>query len=144
MFDRAQRISSVLTLAGLALLMTRTALAAGYVVIGEENLRKLATRSLMPEYPRKSEQNRAAGVSVTKFYVDETGNVENIQVLQAPDRYIEASLAKAISQWKFQPYHSNGRIVRVLGKLTFYFSQERGRGHVQNPRFHSLLRYRQR
>ena len=112
-------------------------------MIGEESLRKLAIRSPTPEYPTTSKQNRATGVSVTKFYVDEKGNVENIQVLQAPDRFIEASLVKAISQWKFQPYHFNGRIVRVLGKLTFYFSLERGRGHVQNPRFNNYSRYRQ-
>jgi len=144
MFDRAQQISSVLTLAGLALLMIGPASAAGYVVIGEESLRKLAIRSPTPEYPTTSKQNRATGVSVTKFYVDEKGNVENIQVLQAPDQFIEVSLVKAISQWKFKPYHFNGRTTRVLGKLTFYFSLERGRGRVQSPRFHSLLRYRQR
>jgi TonB family protein len=113
-------------------------------VIGEESLRKLAIRSPTPEYPTTSRKNRATGVSITKFYVDEKGNVENIQVLQAPDQFIEASLVKAISQWKFQPYHFNGRIVRVLGKLTFYFSLQQGRGQVQNPRFNNYSRYRQR
>ncbi|MEK6304299.1 MAG: energy transducer TonB [Acidobacteriota bacterium] len=144
MFDRPQGISRVLILAGLALLMPRPVLASGYVVIGEESLRKLAIISPTPGYPTTSKQNRATGVSVTKFYVDEKGHVENIQVLQAPDQFIEASLVKAISQWKFQPYHFNGRTRRVLGKLTFYFTLERGRGDVQNPRFTIFSKDRQR
>lgn len=143
MFDRPPGISRVLILAGLTFLMSRPVYSTGYVVIGEARLRKLAITSPTPEYPATSKRNRATGVSVTKFYVDEKGHVENIQVLQAPDQFIEASLVKAISQWKFQPYHSDGRLMRILGKLTFYFVLERGRGRVQNPRFNSFSSYRQ-
>lgn len=143
MFDRSQAISRVLTLTALTLLLTAPARAGGYVVIGEERLRKLAISFPMPEYPRKSKQNRATGVSVTKFFVDESGNVESIEVLQAPDRYIEASLVAAINKWKFQPYSSDGQTKRILGKLTFYFALDRGRGRVENPRFSSFPKQRQ-
>ncbi|HLG17705.1 MAG TPA: energy transducer TonB [Blastocatellia bacterium] len=94
----------------------------------------------MPDYPPRSAKNRATGVSVTELEINEAGNVERVDVLQAPDEYIEAALINAISRWKFEPSMHKGRAWRVKGKLTFYFVVERGKARVMNPKFPAQAR----
>lgn len=92
---------------------------------------------LMPEYPEISRNRNATGVSVSRIEINESGEVKNIEVLQAPDQYIEAALVKSIGQWRFQPFTQKGQPRSVRGKLTFYFLIEGGKAFVKNPRFHA-------
>ena len=112
--------------------------SANYVKMPEQGLRGRATKTVVPIYPEESQKNGASGVSVTRIEVDEEGNVTEVEILQAPDRFIETALIEAIKEWKFQPFDLNGNPRRLVGKLVFYFVIDGGKARVDSPKFRKL------
>ncbi|MGH9849777.1 MAG: energy transducer TonB [Blastocatellia bacterium] len=107
----------------------------GYLQVSEGLLRRNASNTIVPGYPAESKRRRAKGVAVAQLEIDESGNVAEIEVLEAPDRYTEEAMIKAVRQWKFPPVTVGGKPRCVRGKLTFYFVIEQGKATVRSPSF---------
>src|SRR5262249_36643460 len=100
--------------------------------VAETSLRRAATRMVMPEYPKGEEQLN--GVAVAEITTDVSGNLSRVDILEAPSKSAADSMKNAISQWKFKLSYRDGKAVRYLSKLTFYFSYNHGKRQVRNPK----------
>lgn len=77
------------------------------------------------EYPRRALRRDVEGHVVVHFTITKTGNVENIEIVEAePEGYFEESVREAVGKYKFQPRVRNGEPVatenverRVVFKL---------------------------
>jgi len=104
------------------------------IKVSEISLRKLATKTVLPDFPEEAKKRGAKGVAVAQLEVDEKGDVAQVEVLEAPDPLIKKAVADATKQWKFKPSASSGEPVRIQGKLTFYYVIDRNEARVENPR----------
>lgn len=104
--------------------------------VGEDGIRKSASKTLMPSYPAEALKKRAHGVAVIALQYDTRGDVVHTAVLETPSKSIGDAVELAVKQWKFVPSKKqDGTPVSVRGKLTFYFEIDKdGKGQVQNPR----------
>lgn len=100
----------------------------------ESVIRKAAIKSVMPKYPSSSRKRGANGVAVADVEIDEDGEIAMVKIVESPDRETGRAVEKAIRQWKFTQLKAQGKPVRVLSKLTFYFVIQKGKGRVENPR----------
>jgi TonB family protein len=104
--------------------------------VGEDGMRKSASKIVMPSYPNEALKKREQGVAVVELEYDAKGEVVNTTVLETPSKSIGEAVVRAIKQWKFAPSKKqDGTPVSVRGKLTFYFEIDKeGNGRVQNPK----------
>lgn len=104
--------------------------------VGEDGMRKSASKTVMPLYPEEALKKREQGVTVVEVQYDSKGDVVSTSVLEAPSKSIGDAAVTAIKQWKFVPSKKqDGTPVSVRGKLTFYFEIDKdGKGMVQNPK----------
>lgn len=104
--------------------------------VGEDGMRKSASKTVMPSYPEEAVKKREQGVVVVELQYDAKGDVVNASVLETPSRSIGDAVVIAVKQWKFVPSKKiDGTAVSVRGKLTFYFEIDKdGKGLVQNPK----------
>ncbi|MGH9237718.1 MAG: TonB family protein [Vicinamibacterales bacterium] len=86
-------------------------------------------RPVLTTVPRSA----SAGVVVVEVTTDTDGAVENVTMLEAPDRAIAKAVESAVARWSFQPLEVDGQKLRQTGKLTFYFVPGGGRWLVRNP-----------
>lgn len=104
--------------------------------VGEDGMRKSASKTVMPLYPEDALKQREQGVAVVELQYDDKGDVVNTVILESPSKSIGDAVSRAIKQWKFVPSkRENGTSVSVRGKLTFYFEIDtQGKGSVKNPK----------
>jgi TonB family protein len=104
--------------------------------VGEDGMRKSASKTVMPTYPEEALKKRAQGVAVVEVQYDAKGDVVSTTVLEAPSKSIGDAAVRATKQWKFVPSKKqDGTPVSIRGKLTFYFEIDKdGKGLVQNPK----------
>jgi TonB family protein len=104
--------------------------------VGEDGMRKSASKTVMPSYPDEALKKREQGVAVVELQYDAKGDVDSTTVLEAPSKSIGDAVARATKQWKFVPSKKeDGTPVSIRGKLTFYFEIDKdGKGLVQNPK----------
>ena len=104
--------------------------------VGEDGMRKSASKTVMPLYPEEALKKREQGVAVIELQYDTKGDVISTSLLEAPSRSIGDEVVAAVKQWKFTPSKKqDGTPVSVRGKLTFYFAIDKdGKGRVQNPK----------
>lgn len=71
-----------------------------------------------PQYPRKAAMRGIEGYVRVKFDVDETGAVENLEILEAkPPRVFDQATKRAVMKWKYQPKLVDGKPVTRRGLL---------------------------
>jgi TonB family protein len=104
--------------------------------VGEDGMRKSASKTVMPSYPEDAVKKRQQGVAVVELEYDPKGDVVSSFILEAPSKSIGDAVVSAVKQWKFVPSKKqDGTPVSVRGKLTFYFEiDKQGNGRVQNPK----------
>ena len=104
--------------------------------VGEDGMRKSASKTVIPAYPEDALKKREQGVAVVEVEYDAKGDVVDSAVLEAPSKSIGDAVVVAIKQWKFVPSKKqDGTPVSIRGKLTFYFEiDKQGKGLVQNPK----------
>ena len=104
--------------------------------VGEDGMRKSASKTVMPSYPEEARKKREQGVAVVELQYDAKGDVVSTTVLEAPSKSIGDAVVRATKQWKFVPSKKqDGTPVSIRGKLTFYFEIDKdGKGLVQNPK----------
>ena len=104
--------------------------------VGEDGMRKSASKTVMPSYPEEAIKKRQQGVAVVELVYDANGDVVKTYVLEAPSKSIGDAVVIALKQWKFVPSKKQDDTpVSVRGKLTFYFEiDDKSNGRVQNPK----------
>jgi TonB family protein len=104
--------------------------------VGEDGMRKSASKVVMPSYPDEARKRRQQGVAVVELEYDANGDVVSSSILEAPSTSIGDAVVSAVKQWKFVPSKKqDGTPVSVQGKLTFYFEIDKeGNARVQNPK----------
>ncbi len=104
--------------------------------VGEDGIRKSASKIVMPNYPQDALNKRQQGVAVVEVQYDGQGNVSDVSVLEAPTNSIGEAVVVAVKQWKFTPSKKkDGTPVSIRGKLTFYFEIDKaGKAIVKNPK----------
>jgi len=108
---------------------------SGVINLRELSLRRAATVSPMPEYPRPSLERKASGVAVAALSIGLDGRPEKAEILEAPDSETAAAVQAAVMRWvvPWQSGPAGEPVRRRTGKLTFYFRIVDGRGRVFNP-----------
>ena len=107
------------------------------LVVPESALRKLATKTVMPEYPAATRERGVQGRAVALLQFDEESNVVAVKILEAPDEETGKSVSDAIRKWKFVKASvpdAGGASVRMESRLTFYFEIIDGRAMVRPPK----------
>jgi TonB family protein len=76
-----------------------------------------ATRAV---YPLDAQSQGIQGQVVVKILISETGDVKSAEVLSG-DPLLRKSAIDAAKKWKFKPYITNGKPVKVMAQLPFDF-----------------------
>ena len=106
----------------------------GGSVMGEGAWRKHASNRAMPIFPALSLAAGAQGVAVAYVVSAADGTMGRVDMLEAPDPAIGASVQRALMQWRITPRRADARGPRHFeGRITFYFKIVKGRGSVLNP-----------
>jgi protein TonB len=103
--------------------------AASCVLRGQETIRvaeadakKAATNMVKPEYPALARQMGVSGLAVVQAEVGTDGNVEKVSPVKG-NVLLSSAAARAVQQWKFTPFTSEGKPVKAVMVLTFNFVQ---------------------
>lgn len=83
-----------------------------------------------PEYPMQARLKNIEGFVVMKFDITETGQTDNISVMQAsPPQIFNSSAIRAIRKWKYKPKIENGKAVRQNNlRVTVEFNLSKDKG----------------
>ena len=106
------------------------------VRLHEQDFRGLAVVRPRPAYPRQSIEQGTSGVAVATVLTTPEGRMDEVRVLEAPDRWIGEAMERALMQWVLPaPAVLDGEEEprRSESKLMFYFVLEDGRGSVRAP-----------
>lgn len=80
----------------------------------------VALQRKMPAFPEEARKQGVDMVVVVKFVVTESGDVEDIKILNGHPT-LDGAVIEALRAWKFTPGTLDGRIVRVVRKMKFPF-----------------------
>ncbi|MGX9459727.1 TonB family protein [Shewanella sp. A14] len=70
-----------------------------------------------PRYPTRALKRKIEGYVTLTFVIDEKGNPQNIEVLDAnPNQIFDREAIQALKRWKYQPKMINGEPVSQLGQ----------------------------
>lgn len=105
----------------------------GTIRVHENHLRTKALSSILPKFPAKARKAKASGVAVGRITIDESGRVVAVEILESPHPAIEEEVKRALFQWRFTPFTVKGIARRTIGKLTFYFVNDKQGARVENP-----------
>ncbi len=75
-----------------------------------------------PRYPFSARRRRIEGYVVVEFTVTETGEVEDVRVVEASPRGVfERAAISAIKRWRFKPKMREGKPIRVRARQKIEF-----------------------
>ena len=80
-----------------------------------------AVSKAQPIYPAEAKQRRAQGTVRIWATIGEDGTVHDPVVVRDPDAALSEAALKAVSQWRYAPYTSHGRPVRVDMSINVIF-----------------------
>jgi TonB family protein len=98
-----------------------TSEAAGRVSIAKGVAAGLIISKVQPDYPPMARQARVQGTVVMKAVINQTGDVESVELLSGHPMLVQAAL-DAVKQWKYRPYLLNGNAVAVETQVTVNFT----------------------
>jgi TonB family protein len=91
--------------------------------LGQELLRGIVIKRVMPSYPPEAKAALVSGDVGVRITISEKGKVIEAEAVSGPELLREAAL-KAARQWRFEPLLLRGTPVKVRGVLTFNFIVE--------------------
>ena len=81
----------------------------------------MIVKKVAPEYPAAAKKDHIQGVVVMRVFIDEEGNVENMQLISAHPALVQAAI-DAVTQWKYKPYLLNGAPTEVETQVVVNFA----------------------
>ena len=91
-----------------ALAMMAPLCAQNVSTIDKDEFLRHVDKWQLPDYPRKSANERHTGVVSARVVVDAGGHVNGVNVLSSPDAHIAETVKTVIAQWVFKPFMENG------------------------------------
>lgn len=88
--------------------------------ITEAEAKEAAIVKPVPEYPAVARQLKITGKVELELRIDENGQVTNVKILSGNAVLTRVS-AKTANEWKFKPFHKDGKAVPAVTVLTFEF-----------------------
>jgi TonB family protein len=85
-----------------------------------EEMQKLVTHRVDPEYPPAARPAKLQGVIVLDVVVGRDGSVMDVRALNGPDVLAQAAM-EALRWWRFEPYKVDGKPIVVETKLAMEF-----------------------
>jgi TonB family protein len=85
-----------------------------------EEMQKLVTHRVDPEYPPAARPAKLEGVIVLDVVVGRDGSVMDVRALNGPDVLAQAAM-EALRWWRFEPYKVDGKPIVVETKLAMEF-----------------------
>jgi protein TonB len=79
---------------------------------------------VQPDYPDSARKARLQGTVVLEAVISRTGTVESVRVLRSVNPLLDASAAKAVTRWRYEPARFDGRPVPVYLTVTVRFQLE--------------------
>ncbi|AFL87216.1 TonB family protein [Terriglobus roseus DSM 18391] len=79
---------------------------------------------VQPKYPQSAKDAHISGAVVLRALIDETGKIQQLQLVSSPDRALTESAMDAVRQWVYRPYLLNGNPTSVETNITVTFSFE--------------------
>lgn len=90
--------------------------AAGGGAGGSSDRSVMPLVRIEPQYPRKAAMTGKQGWVRLQFDVNETGGVENVEVVESrPPRIFDQAAKRALLKWKYQPKLQDGKPVAMRG-----------------------------
>ena len=77
--------------------------------------------TISPKYPINLRPFGITGKVLTRFIIDEEGNVISPTVEESNNRNFNNNVIRALRQWKFSPAERNGETVKIEARLLFLF-----------------------
>ena len=106
---------------GLILVCVSCLLAADMKRVPQDEAMKAVTSKTKPEYSAMAKQLRLSGSVGLDVVIAEDGTVESVTVVRGNP--VLAGLATtAIKQWKFSPFKSDGRAIKVVSEIVLQFT----------------------
>lgn len=96
-------------------------LRSSIVSVLEADVRPSPLHRATPDFPVDARRNRADGVVVVEFVVDEAGRVHAPQIASSTHTIFDEAALEAIREWKFTPGEKDGRVVKVRMRIPFVF-----------------------
>ncbi len=90
------------------------------IELSEAELRKLARKKVVPDYPCPDYMTRIIGNVQVQVMVNPSGKVVDVQFLDGP-ALLRVAVVRAARRWEFLPPLREGKSVGVSGILTFQF-----------------------
>ena len=78
-----------------------------------------------PSYPQFSKQNREQGVVILGATINEEGQIQDAQLLEAPSPALGSASLQAVRTWRYEPYLLNGSPVKVQTTVSVIFRLSR-------------------
>ncbi len=88
--------------------------------LAEEEVRQAVSSKVEPEYPALARQLRLAGDVQVEVTITITGGVEKVTVLRG-NTLLTNAVVSAVRRWKFNPFQTGGKPVRVVAPMKFNF-----------------------
>ncbi len=79
-------------------------------------------KKICPRYPT-GETNFSGRVEVD-FVIQEDGSTSNISVVGDVDQAVRKACEDAVNQWRFQPYHDDGKLRKAKTYFVFHGPME--------------------
>jgi len=76
---------------------------------------------ISPDYPEEARRLGIEGAVVVKLYINERGEVEDIEVVKSPDKLLSEAALKSLSKARFSPARAGGKPMPVVLEFTLRF-----------------------
>jgi protein TonB len=90
------------------------------VVVGGDIRPPRKVHHVDPAYPELARRARVEGVVILRCTLSEQGLVTGLEVLRSPP-FLAGAATAAVSRWRYEPTHLNGRPVPVVMTVTVTF-----------------------
>ena len=75
-----------------------------------------------PIYPAEARKKKIQGKVVLDALISREGEIQNLHVVQSPDKLLSDSSLKAVRTWRYRPYLLNGNPVEVKTTINVTYS----------------------
>jgi TonB family protein len=107
---------------GLTLLSVSCLLAADVKRVSAEEAMKAVTFRVQPAYNKIAIDLRLVGIVGIEVVISEDGSVEKAQVMSG-NPVLGAMATEAVRKWKFVPFMSDGKAIKVVSELPITFNR---------------------
>jgi TonB family protein len=107
---------------GLTVLSVSCLLGADIKRVSAEEAMKAVTFKVQPLYNSIAKDLRLTGIVGVEVVISEDGSVEKAQVTSG-NPVLGAMAAEAVRRWKFVPFMSDGKAIKVISELPITFNR---------------------